>query len=136
MMGSLAAGEGFVSSSRSRREGGKTGSVAWSKEGGSFLCVSNDEALVVEEAVWPSDFPETVELKERVEEFEPRRVSCVEVLRGGRVGVGCDACRAGRGGGALRAGSGGVFAAVRCVLSRSTGGGGRRPALTGLTPTG
>lgn len=63
----------------------------------------------------------------------------MEVLRGGKAGDGCDALRVGNGGGAFRDGRGGdllPFDVDGRGLSRSTGGGGRRPLLTAFMPTG
>lgn len=126
----------FACSSSARLVGGRGGSLAWSNGGGSFRCVSTDDVLVTEDAVCPSDIPEIVELNDTVEAFEPLRVSCVEVFRGGRFGDACVEFLVGSGGGALRAGSGGVFTGLGRRLSRSTGGGGNRFPFTFLTPIG
>jgi hypothetical protein len=74
-------------SSNSRLEGGRGGSLASPNAGGSFLCESTDEALVVVDP-WLRDIPDIVELIDCSEELDPRRTSCVEVFRGGRAGVG------------------------------------------------
>lgn len=76
----------FAFSSNSRRVGGRGGSFASPKAGGNFLCDSTDEALVTEEAVWPNDIPDIVELNDKVDSFDPRRTNCVDVFRGGRAG--------------------------------------------------
>lgn len=102
---------GFVVSSRSLLEGGRGGSFASPKAGGSLLCESTDEAVVL----CPNDMPDIVELNDIVESFEPRRVNCVDVLRGGRAGEGCDAFREGSAGGPLQAGRPGDFALLELV---------------------
>ena len=119
---------GFGLSWPRRFGGGKSGSFAASKTGGSFLCVSTDEVLVLEDAVrdWVSDTPDTVEL---IDEFDPFRVNGLNPLRGGRAGDVSDAARPGRGGGNLRAGFGDGGAAKR-GLPLSIRGGGRTFFLT------
>jgi hypothetical protein len=119
----------FAFSSNSRFVGGRGGSVVSCKGGGSFLD-STDEALVVEDPVWLKDIPETVELNDIVDSFDPLLTNCVDAFRGGRAGDGAEAFRPGSGGGAFRAGRGGVFAVPFVGLSLSTGGGGRRCPLT------
>jgi hypothetical protein len=75
-------------SSNSRRVGGNGGSFARSRGGGNFLCDSTDEELVDEDAVCPRDSPETVELNDVVESFDPLLAHCVDAFRGGRAGDG------------------------------------------------
>ncbi len=122
--GTFAALASLAFSSSSRLVGGRGGSSVLPKAGGSFLCVSTDEVLVTEDPAWLNDIPDTVELNDTVDSFDPLRTSCVDAFRGGKAGDGCEALRPGSGGGSLRAGRGGVFT-VFCGWSLSTGGGGR-----------
>ena len=130
MRGALAA-VALAFSSNSRRVGGRGGSFVSCRGGGSFLADSTDDALVVEDPVWLKDIPETVELNDSVDSFDPLLTICVDAFRGGSIGDGCEALRPGNGGGAFRAGRGGVFAlCVGLGLSLSTGGGGSRLPFT------
>ncbi len=91
-------------------EGGKGGNFASPKAGGNFLSDPTLETLVID-PFCPNDIPDIVELNEELDALRTTWVSgvnCVDVLRGGRFGDGCDALREGRGGGPLRAGKGGV----------------------------
>ena len=119
----------FAFSSRPRTfGGGKTGSFDGSKAGGSFLCASTEQVLVLEDAVrdWVNDAPDRVEL---IDEFDPFLVNGLKPLRGGRAGDVSDAARPGRAGGNLRPGFGDGGAARR-GLSLAIRGGGRTSFLT------
>jgi hypothetical protein len=107
--------------------GGRTGSLDGSKAGGSFLWLSTEEVLVLEDGARDvfKDMPETLEL---IDELDVFRTNCAEPFRGGRAGEVSDAPRVGRGGGNLRPGFGDGFGGRG--LSLSTGGGGSTGFLT------
>ena len=128
---SLGGGSSFPLSSRPRRFGeGRTGNLAASKAGGSFLWLSTEEVLVLEDGARDvfKDIPETLELIEELDVFRP---NCAEPFRGGRAGEVSEAVRVGKGGGTMRAGFGDDRAGRG--LSLSNGGGG---STAFLAPTG
>lgn len=119
-------------SSRPRRfGGGRIGSFVGSNGGGSFLSLSTEEVLVLDDAVrdWVRDIADTVE---PMDELDACRASCVDPFLGGSAGDVSNVVRPGSIGGSLRAEFGGAAGAER-GLSLSIGGGGRRFFLT---PTG
>jgi hypothetical protein len=117
-------------SSNSLFVGGKGGNFASLSGGGIFL-LSTELALVVDDPPWLKLIPETVELKDSVLSLLPLLTSCVDDFLGGSIGLGWEAFLPGNGGGALRAGRGGVLAVcVGVGWSLSTGGGGRRLFFT------
>lgn len=128
----LGGGSSIPLSSRPRKfGGGRIGIFAGSKGGGSFLCVSTEEVLVLEDPArdWFKDMPDTLEL---IDELDPFRASPLEALPGAREGDVSVVARLGRGGGNLRARFGGGDIGGR-GLSLSIGGGG---STFFLTPTG